>query len=126
MVQVVLHREKLKAVCTAGWRKTFKGSLKLPDGPATCCVSCKAVYLCKRECRLGQNCLSVELQTPRSIREWGYHTAGILPGQNPVFMTIRRVTPKYKTRSDHYHFNSTHSQAAGGASLHMPFHLSNL
>lgn len=43
MVQMVPRGEKVKAGCGAGWRKTFKGCLKLPDGSAIYCVSCKAV-----------------------------------------------------------------------------------
>ena len=45
MVQMVPRREKVKAGCGVGWRKTFKGCLELPDRSAIFCVS----YFCNTE-----------------------------------------------------------------------------
>lgn len=79
--------------------------------------------------KTGQNCLSVEFKTPRSIADGGRHAAGTLPGANPAFLTTSGgsrlgTRPNWKmSASWHKHggtINAPHTGAAGGPETQVP------
>lgn len=84
------HREKLKAAFSTVWRWTFKVCLKLPDGSAICCISCKAIEF-SFATKNAVQCSKTAHQW--RLKSWGKSQSRVAPQQNVAWPIHAGMSP---------------------------------